>query len=130
MPIHVLVDHHRQLVLTTCVGLITLPELVRHARALFTGGLLALPQLVDARDAVFSGSEAELGDFSGLMAALRHIYGRPPVAFVGEDAHTLWVLDRYAELGARANLTFRVFEDVPTAEAWIVGHGTGPDPGP
>jgi len=121
MPIHVLVDHQRQLVLTTCVGMITLAELARHARTLFTGGLLGLPQLVDARDAVFTVSEVEMGEFSGLMGMLRQVYGQAPVAFVGDDPYTLWIVERYAEFGAGGNSSFRVFEDVEEAEEWLGG---------
>jgi hypothetical protein len=38
--------------------------------------------------------------------------------------------EHYEDLGAGHNPGFRVFEDVATAETWIVRCATGFDPGP
>ena len=119
MPIHLAVDPAHGFVRVTLTGSIALPELASHAHTLLTLQLLALPQLIDGRRSLLALSEAEIGEFSDLMASLRRVYGRAPVAFVARDQISEWVAERYADAGAGDNPGFRVFDDFEAAEHWI-----------
>jgi hypothetical protein len=130
MAITFLVDSVHRVVRATYTGAVTLPDLTEYSRTLLALQVLALPQLIDARGATLLLSEGDLEDFSALMGSLRRVFGHAPVAFVAGNHLSYLTAEHYEDLSAGYNPAFRVFEDVATAETWIVGHATGHDPGP
>ena len=115
-----MLDQQSELVRTTLVGSVSLADLARHARALATNRLLTVDQLVDGRMGSLRLSLDETREFADLMGSLRSVYGSARVAFVPGDAESHRFAERYREMGAGANPAFALFEDVPSAEVWLV----------
>jgi hypothetical protein len=120
MAIRFYVDQESRWVRTICTGVVTLRDFELYAAALAERGLLRRPQLVDARRALLAFRPGELEWLSDLMAALRHVYGRAPVAFVTQDRLSQEVAQRYRALGAGGNPDYRVFADPSSAGEWIL----------
>ena len=118
MSISFLADHHHHLVRTTCLGIITMVELVVYFRSLATQGLLKYPQLIDAREATLRLTATELREIADQMTSLRAMFGKAPIAFVPRDAESYRVAREYGVMGA-GGTELEVFEDVAAAEVWI-----------
>jgi hypothetical protein len=118
MAIKFELDPHRKLVRTTCVGEITLSDMVGYARGLVDHHFLGYPQLIDGREATLVLTEAQTRELAELMTPLRSTLGKAPVAFVAGNLASHRVGQWYWEAGAGSN-RYEVFEEVAAAEVWL-----------
>jgi hypothetical protein len=118
MAIRYELDSRRQIVRTTCVGDITLSDMLWYARGLVDQHLLGYPQLIDGRQATLMLTQNEARQLAELMTPLRSTLGKAPVAFVAGDHASHRVGQWYWEAGAGSN-RYEVFEEVAAAEVWL-----------
>jgi hypothetical protein len=118
MPIKYELDPQRGLVRTTCVGEITLSDMVGYARGLVADRFLGYPQLIDGRLCTLVLTEAQARELAELMTPLRSTLGKAPVAFVAGNLASHRVGQWYWEAGAGSN-RYEVFEEVAAAEVWL-----------
>jgi hypothetical protein len=119
MAISFVLDRERRCVRAVYSGVIAPQDVERYAAALVQQRLLHLPQLIDARRALLALSEADVRNLAALMASLRQVHGRAPVAFVPGNEASHDVAEQYAELGAGDNARFRIFDTLESAEGWF-----------
>jgi hypothetical protein len=118
MPIKYELDPQRGLVRTTCVGEITLSDMLGYARGLVADRFLGYPQLIDGRLCTLVLTEAQARELAELMTPLRSTLGKAPVAFVAGNLASHRVGQWYWEAGAGSN-RYEVFEEVAAAEVWL-----------
>jgi hypothetical protein len=122
MSIRYVLDPHLQLIRTTCIGIVTMVDLVGYVRALATERLLIHPQLVDGREATLWLTESETRELADLMTSLRAMFGAAPVAFVPGNLASHRVAQRYCEMGA-GSTRLELFEEIHAAERWLTISG-------
>jgi hypothetical protein len=122
MPIQYELDPQRGLVRTTCVGEITLSDMIAYARGLVADHFLGYPQLIDGRHCTLVLTEGQARELADLMTPLRSTLGKAPVAFVAGNLASHRVGQWYWEAGAGSN-RYEVFEEVAAAEVWLAISG-------
>jgi hypothetical protein len=118
MSIEFELDPQRGLIRTTCVGEITLSDMIGYARGLVDRHFFGYPQLIDGRQCTLVLTEAQARELAELMVPLRSTLGRAPVAFVAGNLASHRVGQWYWEAGAGSN-RYEVFEEVAAAEVWL-----------
>src|SRR4051794_11055277 len=110
-------DPQRGLGRTTCLGEITLSDMVGYARGLVADHFLGYPQLIDGRHATLVLTAAQVRELAELMTPLRSTLGKAPVAFVAGNLASHRVGQWYWEAGAGSN-RYEGFEEGAAAEGW------------
>lgn len=108
------------------------PEMVHHALELGALGCLARPILFDARAAILRLSGPEIVWLADVVAGMRRVHGRAPVALLADDQESYQVAARFGLLIRPHNPRYSMFRSAPEAEAWVYpgrGERRAPPPG-
>jgi len=119
MPISIQFDESAGCVYSTAQGIVAVGDIEAHLRAKAAAELLFKPEIFDARDVTLDLSVRDLQHIAEVLREVMDASKAGPTAVVTNSAYIECLARAYAEMTAKENPDFRVFNSIVTAKEWV-----------
>lgn len=104
---------------TTAHGILAVKEIEAHVQDKAAANVLSKPEIFDARDVTLDLSVQDLRHIAGVVRETMGSQKPGPIAIVTNSAFIECLARAYAAMTVKQNPSFRVFNTIADAQAWV-----------